>query len=466
MNTRIFQEKIKSNFEFSFTEEQRKITQHLSDYILSISTRNIFLLKGYAGTGKTSLISALVNSLSSVNKKPSLLAPTGRAAKVLSKYSKKSASTIHRKIYWINTNKNGNTYIKLKENTHTNTIFIVDEASMIPESSDKGFGNRSLLDDLIQYVYDGIGCKLILIGDTAQLPPVNLEISPALNEDFLYQNYSKEILSFSLSEVVRQEKSSTILLNATSLRKQITDQHFNLPNFIVNEDVIRIESGDELQESLEDNYNKSGLTNTIVLCRSNKRANIYNQQIRSRIRFLEEEISTGDLLMVVRNNYFWLGDKNKSELIANGDIIEVLSVNKINNKYGFKFAHITIRLVDFSEQKELDVLVMLDTIKLETSSLLYEDYQKLYQEISKEYKGADAKKKIKENKYLNALQVKFSYSITCHKSQGGQWENVFVDLGYFKKEMLDLSFLRWLYTAITRASKKLYLINFNSDFFN
>jgi exodeoxyribonuclease-5 len=466
LNTKIFQEKIKSNFEFSFTEEQRKITQHLSDYILSISTRNIFLLKGYAGTGKTSLISALVNSLSSVNKKPSLLAPTGRAAKVLSKYSKKSASTIHRKIYWINSNKNGNTYIKLKENTHTNTIFIVDEASMIPESSDKGFGNRSLLDDLIQYVYDGIGCKLILIGDTAQLPPVNLEISPALSEDFLSQNYSKEILSFSLSEVVRQEKSSTILLNATSLRKQITDHHFNLPNFIVNEDVIRIESGDELQESLEDNYNKSGLTNTIVLCRSNKRANIYNQQIRSRIRYLEEEISTGDLLMVVRNNYFWLGDKNKSELIANGDIIEVLSVNKINNKYGFKFAHITIRLVDFSEQKELDVLVMLDTVKLETSSLPYEDYQKLYQEISKEYKGADAKKKIKENKYLNALQVKFSYSITCHKSQGGQWENVFVDLGYFKKEMLDLSFLRWLYTAITRASKKLYLINFNSDFFN
>ena len=466
MNTKIFQEKIKSNFEFSFTEEQRKITQHLSDYVLSISTRNIFLLKGYAGTGKTSLISALVNSLSSVNKKPSLLAPTGRAAKVLSKYSKKSASTIHRKIYWIKSNKNGNTYIKLKENTHTNTIFIVDEASMIPESSDTGFGNRSLLDDLIQYVYDGIGCKLILIGDTAQLPPVNLEISPALNEDFLYQNYSKEILSFSLSEVVRQEKSSTILLNATSLRKQITDHHFNLPNFIVNEDVIRIESGDELQERLEDNYNKSGLTNTIVLCRSNKRANIYNQQIRSRIRYLEEEISTGDLLMVVRNNYFWLGDKNKSELIANGDIIEVLSVNKINNKYGFKFAHITIRLVDFSEQKELDVLVMLDTIKLETSSLPYEEYQKLYQEISKEYKGADAKKKIKENKYLNALQVKFSYSITCHKSQGGQWENVFVDLGYFKKEMLDLSFLRWLYTAITRASKKLYLINFNSDFFN
>ena len=427
MNSRIFQEKIKSNFQFSFTEEQEIITQHLSDYILSISTGNIFLVKGYAGTGKTSLIAALVNSLSSVNKKSSLLAPTGRAAKVLTKYSKRSASTIHRKIYWINSNKNSNTYIKLKENTHTNTIFIVDEASMISESSDKGFGNRSLLDDLIQYVYDGIGCKLILIGDTAQLPPVNLEISPALSEDFLSQNYSKEILSFSLSEVIRQEKSSTILLNATSIRKQITEKNLNLPNLVVNDDVIRIESGDELQESLEDSYNKSGLTNTIVVCRSNKRANIYNQQIRSRIRYLEEEISTGDLLMVVRNNYFWLDDKNKSELIANGDIIEVLSVNNIKNKYGFKFANITIKLVDFNEEKELDVLIMLDTIKLETSSLPYEDYQKLYQEISREYKGVDAKKKIKENKYLNALQVKFSYSITCHKSQGGQWENVFVD---------------------------------------
>lgn len=466
MDKRIFQEKIKSNFQFSYTEEQDKVTQQLADFILSISTRSIFLLKGYAGTGKTTLISAFVKSLSIINKKPSLLAPTGRAAKVLASYSKRSASTIHRKIYWINSNKNGNTFIKLKENTHTNTIFIVDEASMIPESSDKGFGNRSLLDDLVEYVYGGIGCKLVLIGDTAQLPPVHLEISPALSEEFLSQSYSKEILSFSLSQVVRQEKSSTILINATNLRKQISENNFNLPNFIVSEDVIRIESGDELQESLEDNYNKGGLSNTIVLCRSNKRANIYNQQIRNRIRYLEQEVATGDLLMVVRNNYFWLGEKNKSELIANGDIIEVLSVNKITNKYGFKFANITIKLIDFLEEKELDVLVILDTIKLETSSLSYEDYKKLYQEISKEYKGADSKKKIKENKYLNALQVKFSYAITCHKSQGGQWENVFVDLGYFKQEMLDLSYLRWLYTAITRASKKLYLINFHNEFFN
>ena len=463
MNKNSLPEKIKSNFQFSFTKEQEKIVQEVSEFVTSISTRNIFLLKGYAGTGKTSLISSLVNSLSSVGKKSSLLAPTGRAAKVLSKYSKKSASTIHRKIYWINSNKSGNTYIKLKENTHSNTIFIVDEASMIPESSDKGFGNRSLLDDLIEYVYDGVGCKLILIGDTAQLPPVNLDISPALSESFLSENYSKEILSFSLSEVVRQDKSSTILLNATNIRTQISNSIFNIPKFQVSDDVIRIESGDELQECLESNYSQGGIPNTIVLCRSNKRANIYNQQIRSRIRYLEEEISTGDLLMVVRNNYFWLGENNSSELIANGDIIEVLSVNKILTKHGFNFADVTIRLTDFLEEKEIDVLVMLDTINLETSSLSYEEYQKLYHEINKKHKGD--RKKIKEDKYLNALQVKFSYAITCHKSQGGQWENVFVDLGYFQNEMLDLGYLRWLYTAITRASKKLFLINFKNDFF-
>ena len=337
---------------------------------------------------------------------------------------------------------------------------------MIPEASDKGFGNRSLLDDLIQYVYDGIGCKLILIGDTAQLPPVHLEISPALNEVSLRQNYSKDIISYSLKEVVRQAKSSTILHNATNLRIQISNHDFNLPKFLESEDVTRIQSGDELQECLEDNYNKTGITNTIVLCRSNKRANIYNQQIRSRIRYFEEEISTGDLLMVVKNNYFWLGDNTKSELIANGDIIEVLSVNEIISKYDFKFANVTIKMIDFLEEKELDVFVMLGTINLETPSLPYEEYQKLYQKISLEYRGENAKKKIKENKFLNALQVKFSYSITCHKSQGGQWENVLVDLGYFKNDMLDLSYLRWLYTAITRASKKLYLINFSNAFFN
>ena len=465
MNKKLFLEKISTNFPFSFTKEQEKIINELSDYILSTSTRNIFLLKGYAGTGKTTLISALVKSLSSVNKKPSLLAPTGRAAKVLANYAKKSASTIHRKIYWINTNKQGNTYIKLKENTHTNTIFIVDEASMIPKSSDKGFANRSLLDDLIEFSQLSNSFKYGECEKRLEKMRNDGTYGLGLGSLVKWASDDKEIICASLVEVVRQTKSSTILLNATRIRKQISNQQFHLPQLETSEDVIRIQSGDELQEYLEDNYSQSGIANTIVLCRSNKRANIYNQQIRSRIRYIEEEIVNGDLLMVVKNNYFWLGDKNQSELIANGDIIEVISVNEIVTKYDFKFANVTIKLVDFLDGKELDVIVMLDTINLETPSLPYEEYQKLYQKVALDYKGNDAKKKIKENKYLNALQIKFSYSITCHKSQGGQWENVFVDLGYFKNEILDLSYLSWLYTAITRASKKLYLINFNNNFF-
>jgi exodeoxyribonuclease-5 len=460
------QENLEIKFPFSFTKEQKEIVGSVSDFATSISTRSIFLLKGYAGTGKTTLISALVKSLPSVGKRSILLAPTGRAAKVLSKYSNKQASTIHRKIYWIRSRKNGNTYIKIKDNTHTNTIFIVDEASMIPEASDSSFGNRSLLDDLVQYVYDGIGCKLILIGDTAQLPPVHLDISPALDEGFLETTYLKDVITHTMKEVVRQAKDSTVLSNATDLRNRISVDDFSFPKFVSSSDVIRIESGEELQDQLETAYSLSGVTNTIVLCRSNKRANIYNQQIRARIRFQENEISVGDMLMVVRNNYFWLGEESKAGFIANGDIVEVVRLKETIERFGFRFANVTVQLVDYPDEKDLDVIVMLDTLSTETPSLSYDQYQKLYKEVSLDYKGdKEINKKIKENPFFNALQIKFSYAITCHKSQGGQWENVFVDLGYFKEEMLNKSYLRWLYTATTRASKKLYLINFSQDFF-
>jgi exodeoxyribonuclease-5 len=466
LNSKNLQETLESKFPFTFTNEQKDIVVSISDFTTSISTKNIFLLKGYAGTGKTTLISALVKSLPSVGKRSVLLAPTGRAAKVLSKYSNKQASTIHRKIYWIRSRKNGNTYIKIKENTHSNTIFIVDEASMIPEASDKSFGNRSLLDDLIEYVYDGIGCKLVLIGDTAQLPPVHLDISPALDEGFLETSYNKDIITFTMKEVVRQSKDSTVLLNATNLRNRISVDDFSYPKFEVSNDVIRLQSGEELQDSLETAYSQSGVTNTIVLCRSNKRANIYNDQIRARIRFQENEISTGDMLMVVRNNYFWLDDKSKAGFIANGDIVEVIKVKETVDRYGFRFAKVAVQLVDYPDEKELDVIVMLDTLSSETPSLSYDEYKKLYAEVAADYVGdKEANKKIKENEYFNALQIKFSYAITCHKSQGGQWENVFVDLGYFKEEMLDKSYLRWMYTASTRASQKLFLINFKEDFF-
>ncbi|MBM77101.1 MAG: ATP-dependent endonuclease [Crocinitomicaceae bacterium] len=466
MTSKKLQENLEKKFPFTFTKEQKEIVGSIADFTTSISTRSIFLLKGYAGTGKTTLISALVKSLPSVAKRSVLLAPTGRAAKVLSKYSNKQASTIHRKIYWIRSRKNGNTYIKIKDNTHTNTIFIVDEASMIPEASDSSFGNRSLLDDLIQFVYDGIGCKLILIGDTAQLPPVHLDISPALDEGFLETTYLKDVISVTMKEVVRQSKESTVLSNATDLRNRISVDDFSYPKFDVSSDVVRLESGEELQEQLETAYSVSGVTNTIVLCRSNKRANIYNEQIRARIRFQENEISVGDMLMVVRNNYFWLGEDSKAGFIANGDIVEVVRFKETIDRYGFSFANLTVQLVDYPDEKDLDVIVMLDTLSSETPSLTYDEYKKLYNEVSLDYKGdRELNKKIKENPFFNALQIKFSYAITCHKSQGGQWDNVFVDLGYFKEEMLNKSYLRWLYTATTRASQKLFLINFKEDFF-
>lgn len=395
------------------------------------------------------------------------MAPTGRAAKVLSKYSKKFASTIHRKIYWIRTNKSGNTFIKLKENLHSNTIFIVDEASMISEASDSGFGNRSLLQDLIKYVYEGIDCKLILIGDKAQLPPVNLDVSPALNEEILFLNYNKQVISKELTEVIRQKKDSLILENATRIRKKISVNDYSHPKFSTNSEVVQINTGEDLQEALECAYSNEGVNNTTILCRSNKRANQYNQQVRIKIRWQENEISTGDKLMIVRNNYFWLDENSNAGFIANGDIVEVIKIKEVIDRYGFRFAKAVIQMTDYGNEKELDVILLLDTLMSEKPALTYEQYKALYREVGLDYKGEkEINKKIKENIFFNALQVKFAYAITCHKSQGGQWDNVFVDLGYYTDDMLDKSFFRWLYTAFTRASKKLYLINFNDDFFN
>ena len=467
MNCNKIQKKLILNFPFQPTSQQDQIINDISEFVTTIGNRSIFMLKGYAGTGKTTLVSSLVKSLPVIGKRSVLIAPTGRAAKVLSKYSKKFASTIHRKIYWIRTNKSGNTFIKLKENLHTNTIFIVDEASMISESSDRGFGNRSLLQDLIKYVYEGIDCKLILIGDKAQLPPVNLDISPALNEEFLFLNYNKQVISKELTEVVRQKKESLILENATRLRKKISVDNHYYPKFLTNSEVVRISTGEDLQEALECAYSNEGLNNTTILCRSNKRANQYNQQVRVKIRWQENEISSGDKLMIVRNNYFWLDENSNAGFIANGDIVEVIKIKDVIERYGFRFAKAVIKMTDYGNEKKLDVILLLDTLISEKPALTYEQYQQLYREVGLDYKGEkDINKKIKENMFFNALQVKFAYAITCHKSQGGQWDNVFVDIGYFTSDMLDKSFLRWLYTAFTRANKKLYLINFNDDFFN
>ena len=466
MGSQKLQDKIRLNFPFEPTIKQDHIITEISEFISTIGNRSIFILKGYAGTGKTTLISTLVKSLPVLGKRSVLMAPTGRAAKVLSKYSNKSASTIHKKIYWIKTNKSGNTFIKLKENTHNNTIFFVDEASMIPEHTEKSFGNRSLLDDLIEYVYDGYDCKLILIGDTAQLPPVHLEISPALDIEKIERNYNKQVICKELTKVVRQKENSLILKNATDLRNKISNADYSFPKLATNSEVIRINNGEDLQEAIEFSYNNEGVNNTTILCRSNKRANLYNQQIRTKIRWQEDEISTGDILMVVRNNYHWIDNKSEAGFIANGDIIKVLSVKKKIKRYGFRFAIASIKMIDYPKQTPIDVILLLDTLSSESPAMTYEQYQQLYKEISLDYKGEkEINKKIKQNEFFNALQIKFAYAITCHKSQGGQWKNVFIDLGYFKGEMLNKSYLRWIYTALTRATKKLYLINFNENFF-
>jgi exodeoxyribonuclease-5 len=469
MNSTKLIQLLNNKFPFEPTSQQTEVIKQLSEFVENSSSNSLFLLKGYAGTGKTTLVSSLINSLWSVGKKVVLLAPTGRAAKVLSVYSKKSAFTIHKKIYWMRTNSQGNTYVTLQENKHTNTIFVVDEASMIPDASDKGFGGRVLLDDLIEYVYSGVMCKLILIGDTAQLPPVHLDISPALDENLLGITYRKDVYSAELTQVVRQQSTSMVLENATHLRDKISANDFDTPHIKCNSEVVRLDVGMDIQEALEDAYSNSGVEGTVVICRSNKRANLYNQQIRARIRGLEDDISTGDFLMVVRNNYFWLPEGSKVGFIANGDMVEVMRIYEINELYDCRFARISVRLVDYPDEENLECIVLLDTLTSETPAMTYEEYKKLYDEVAKDYadipKRAQRNKEIKQNPYFNALQVKFAYAITCHKSQGGQWENVFVEQGYFTSDMLSKEYFRWLYTALTRTTKKLHLINFKKEFF-
>ena len=406
MNSEKLQGKIRFNFPFQATNEQNDIITDISEFITTIGNRSIYVLKGYAGTGKTTLVSSLVKSLPVVAKRHVLMAPTGRAAKVLAKYSKRAASTIHRKIYWIRTNKSGNTFITRKENTHTNTIFFVDEASMISENNEKAFGNRSLLDDLIEYVYEGLDCKLILIGDTAQLPPVHLEVSPALNEEILERKSNKQIISRELTEVVRQKENSLILNNATLIREKIAKEDYTFPSIITNNEVIRINTGEDLQDALESAYSNNGINNTSVICRSNKRANLYNQQIRAKIRWQENEISSGDMLMVVRNNYFWLDESSKAGFIANGDIIIVTKINETIERYGFRFARASVEMVDYPKEKNLDLLLLLDTLTSESPTISYDQYQKLYKEISKDYKGQkEINKKITEDEFFNMSQI-------------------------------------------------------------
>jgi len=454
------------------TQVQDVVLQKISDFLVSSNSDDLFLLKGYAGTGKTTIISTVVTHLWKLKKKAVLMAPTGRAAKVISNYSGKEAFTIHKKIYFPKAQKGGGVTFTLQPNKHRDTFFIVDEASMIGDSASESklFENGSLLDDLMQYVYSGYGCKLILIGDTAQLPPVKMELSPALDEQTLSNYYNKKVIAIELNEVVRQKEESGILYNATLLRQALEngfyeDFKFNLHNF---KDIIKPEDGYELLDAINDAYKVLGKEDTVIILRSNKRANLFNENIRSRILFQESELATGDYLMVVKNNYFWVKPTSEAGFIANGDIIEILEIHNFKELYGFRFAEVTVRMVDYPKMEAFETVLLLDTIKSESPSLSYEDSNKLYQEVLKDYEDVKSKYKkflsVKANKYFNALQVKFSYAITCHKSQGGQWNTVFVEQPYLP-EGIDKEYLRWLYTAVTRAKEKLYLIGFKDSFF-
>ena len=462
-------------FPYEPTKGQRTVLEKIA-YFLTDSWKepnSLFILKGYAGTGKTTIVSSLVNVLPKLQRKSALMAPTGRAAKVLSAYAQRPANTIHRKIYFARTTKDGVIALKLQQNLHKQTLFIVDEASMIQHSSQSEnslFGSRNLLDDLFEYVFTGEGCRMMFIGDTAQLPPVGLEHSPALDIEYLKKAYNLLIDNHELTEVVRQEKDSAILMNATAVRNQIVRQEWGLPLFKTSSsiDVIRL-NGSELEDALNSAYSGSGKENNVVVCRSNKRANIFNKEIRKRILFLEEEINTGDYMMVVKNNYFWLPEGSCAGFVANGDIIELLRISKIEEMYGFRFADVTIRFVDYPEEKDLDVKILLDTLQSESPALSSVDNNRLFQEVMKDYEDLSSRRsrveKVKINPYFNALQVKFSYALTCHKTQGGQWDTVFVDQGYLNEKMMNIEYLRWLYTALTRATKKLYLVNFEDKFF-
>ena len=524
-----------NNFGFTPTEGQAKVLYHLSAFILTEKERPLYLLRGYAGTGKTTLVSTLVKTLPQIGMRYQLLAPTGRAAKVISNYTGKPASTLHRKLYRFQAVANGELRMARAENKHKNTVFIVDECSMISDQGDGFSWSRSLLDDLIEYVFSGSCCKLLLIGDSAQLPPVGLDISPAMDFDILRNSFNLTLATYEMKEVMRQALESGILHNATEIRNKIAMSNelwamsdsdmYQLPLLDINnfDDIIKIDPM-SFEELLWESFgDKRSNNDAVVICRSNKRANMFNQAIRSRVLQEEGELSAGDKLMIVKNNYFWCQQTtdnsqqsssttqklNNSEtqqpadnsqqstvnslrpqlsnsttqqlsnsatqqlnisFLANGDMIEITRINKFEEMYGFHFADVDIQLMDYDDAPTLSVKIILETLHSDAPALTNDEAKRLYQAVEEDYmdipRASDRRKAMKENPYFNALQVKYGYALTCHKTQGGQWNNVFVEAPYLPDETtLELSDLRWLYTAITRAKEKVYLVNFKDEWF-
>lgn len=460
-----FVKQIKANLPFQPNAEQEQVLEALAGFLLSPQTDNLFLLTGYAGTGKTSLVGALVKTLDSLQQKVVLLAPTGRAAKVFAHKAGHAAYTIHKKIYRQRSFSNETDNFTLSDNLHQHTLFLVDEASMIANEGLSGnvFGSGRLLDDLVQYVYSGQGCRMLLTGDTAQLPPVGEEESPALSPAML-EGYGLHVHTASLTQVARQLNDSGILFNATRLRHILSEEaYFDFPKLRLQgfADIRRL-PGSELIDSLSASYDRVGMEETMVICRSNKRANLYNIGIRNTILYREEELSSGDWLLVAKNNYFWTEGNKELDFIANGDIAVVRRVRRTREMYGFRFADVTLSFPDYDDW-ELDATVLLDTLHSDYPALSREENDRLFHNVLEDYadlpRKADRMKKMKADPHYNALQVKYAYAVTCHKAQGGQWKHIYLDQGYLTEEMLSPDYFRWLYTAFTRATEQLYLVN-------
>lgn len=461
-------EKILQNFKYEPTECQKIFFDKISRFLSGYGDGDIFILNGYAGTGKTEAIGAVVRTLKEFNMKFKLMAPTGRAAKVLSGYTSHRTSTIHKQIYRQKSMDNGVGQFSLDFNRDNDTVYIVDEASLITiDSSSSSFGSGNLLEDLISYIRNGSDNKLILIGDNAQLPPISLDRSPAL--DVPYMEGYGPVEWVSMKSVVRQELESGILYNATLLRKAIAlEETSSFPKLQVKgyNDVESINGG-ELIEALEDAVSRYGLEETIVLCRSNKRANRYNEGIRAKILSREERLVRGDRLMVVKNCYQFLEDVKEIDFIANGDIAELIKIGNYEERYGLHFAQARLSFPDYDDI-EISAKIILDTLDSESASLSSEQQRALYEGVYTDYEHIKTKKKrnesVREDPYYNALQIKYSSAITCHKSQGGQWKCVFIDNAFWQDE-ISLDELKWLYTAITRAVEKVYFVSFNKLFF-
>lgn len=469
MISNFFLDKIKQNFPFEPTSEQANALENIVEFLFLQKEESLFLLKGYAGTGKSSLLGALVKTMTEFKQKTVLLAPTGRAAKVFSSYASHPAFTIHKKIYRQQKFAGDFGSFGLMDNLHKDTLFIVDEASMISNNGldSSYFGTGKLLDDLIHYIYSGENCRLLLIGDSAQLPPVGEDDSPALQLAEL-EGYGLEVRQAMLSQIVRQAESSGILYNATNIRNTLnkgkTEAYpkLKLKKFT---DIVRI-SGEDLIDEISACYDRDGLENTMIISRSNKRSNIYNQGVRNRILYREEELSAGDMLMITKNNYYWAENIEGIDFLANGEIVEVLRVRREQELYGFRFCEVLVKSIDYDV--ELEVKILMDTLYSDVSGLTRERSEELFLNIMEDYSDISTKagkmKRLKVDPFYNAVQVKFAYAVTCHKAQGGEWANVFLDLGYIAEEHLGVNFYRWLYTAITRASSKLYLVNLPDEF--